>query len=91
MTAEHTLIHVKCDACGGVDTLTIVEHPRDSAQTKAVAEAHHTLAESHADDTGHHVEVGETEGRPSEIRKQARAMASGFSGVEREDFAEVKA
>lgn len=85
---EHTLIHVLCDQCGEEDLLTILEHPRDAEQTRAVADAHHTIAEAHADDAGHHIEVGETADTPEAIVELAKSIAPSVSGVEPEDFAE---
>jgi len=83
---EHTLIHVICDECGGCDMLTLLEHPRDSQQVSAVSDAHHTMAEGHADETGHHVEVGSTAGEPNEIRRAARSMADSVAGADADDF-----
>jgi len=83
---EHTLIHVICDGCDEEDLLTILEHPRDAGQTRAVAEAHHTIAEEHADETGHHVEVGETEDDPDSIIELAKSIAPSVGGAEPEDF-----
>lgn len=83
---EHTLIHVICDGCDEVDVLAIVEHPRESAQTEIVSETQHTVAERHADQTGHHVEVGVTEGTAEQIRTQAKSMAASVDGAEPEDF-----
>lgn len=85
---EHTLIHVICDGCDEEDLLTISEHPRDAGQTRAVADAHHTIAEEHADETGHHVEVGETEDDPDSIIELAQSIAPSVGGVEPEDFSE---
>lgn len=83
---QHTLIHAICEACGEPDVLTIVEHARDSAQTQAVADAHHTIAEEHADETGHHVQVGESEDDPEAVRELARSKAPSVSGATPEDF-----
>lgn len=85
---EHTLLHVICDGCGKEDLLTVLKHPRDAQQTRAVANAHHTIAETHADETGHHVEVGETEDDPESVLELARSMAPSVDGVEPADFSE---
>jgi hypothetical protein len=86
--SEHTLIHVICDECGESDMLTLLEHPRESAQTKAVSEAHHTIADNHADESDHHVEVGVTTGTPEEIRSTAQSMADAVDGAEPDDFSQ---
>jgi len=83
---EHTLIHVICDDCGETDMLTLLEHPRESAQTKAVSKAHHTVADNHSDESGHHVEVGVTTGSPDEIRSTAQSLAEAVDGAEPDDF-----
>lgn len=83
---NHTLIHVLCDGCSYADMLTLLEHPRDSEQTQAISEAHHTMADHHADETGHYVEVGVTTGSPDEIRSTAQSMAEGIDGADPDDF-----
>jgi len=87
----HTCMHVNCDECGGVDVLTVLEHPQDSKQVDVVSEAHHEMAQSHAQDTGHHVEVGITDNNPEEILEFARGIAPSVSGAAPEDFLEVEA
>lgn len=83
---EHTLIHVICDECGEPDVLSILEHPRESPQVRMFADAHHTVAEEHADDTGHHVQVGETADTPDAVVDLAKSIAPSVTGVEPEDF-----
>lgn len=85
---EHTLIHTICDECDKQDMLTIAEHPRDADQTQTLVDAHHTIAEAHADQTGHHIEVGESAGDPESILELAQSLASSVGGVEPEDFDE---
>jgi hypothetical protein len=82
----HSIIHVQCDGCAAVDQVTLLEHPRDSKQHEAVAKAHHQLAEEHADETGHHVEVGQSEGEPESARKVAQSLAEDFEGADPADF-----
>lgn len=88
MSEQHTLIHVICDECGEVDVLSILEHPPDSPQVGAVSDVHHTMAEQHADEKGHHVEVGDTAGSPSEILELAQGMAPSVGGAAPEDFSD---
>jgi len=83
----HTLIHIECDECGAVGTVTLLEHPRDAPQSESVADAHHLLAEEHADDTGHNTRVGNSEGTPDEIREMAMGLAEGIDGVDPAAFA----
>ena len=83
---EHTLIHTICDKCDSEDLLTIAEHPRDADQTRAIANAHHTIAETHADQTGHHVEVGESASDPESIIGLAKSLAPSVGGVKPGDF-----
>jgi hypothetical protein len=85
---KHTLIHIICDSCDEEDLLTILEHPRNAGQTRAIADIHHTIAEEHADETDHHIEVGETEDDPDSIIELAKAIAPSVGGVEPEDFSE---
>lgn len=87
-TDQHTLIHVICDSCDEPDLLTIVEHPAETPQSEQVAGVHHTIAEAHADEAGHHVEVGVTEDDPATIVDLARSMAPSVGGVEPADFSE---
>lgn len=81
---KHSVIHVECDECAAVDTVTLLEHPRDSKQHRLVAEAHHTLADDHADETDHSVEVGQTQGSPEVMVEFARSLAEGLDGVDEE-------
>lgn len=81
---EHTLIHTICDQCDEEDLLTISEHPRDSDQTQAVVDAHHKVAEGHAGETGHHVEVGQSAGDPESIIELAESLAASVGGIEPE-------
>lgn len=83
---QHTVIHAICDECGEADVLTIVEHARNSPQARAVSNAHHKIAENHADETGHHVEVGETEEAPGRAVEVARGLAPSVSGADPSDF-----
>lgn len=85
---EHTLIHTVCDGCDKEDMLTIAEHPRDADQTQILVDAHHTIAEAHADQTGHHIEVGESTGDPESIIELAKSIAPSVGGVNPEDFDE---
>jgi len=82
---RHTLIHVVCDECEEPNTVTVAEHPRDSKQSTLIAKVHHTVAEEHADATGHHVEVGESEGSPEEVESFAENLRRDILG---EEFAE---
>lgn len=87
-TEQHTVIHSECQECPDADTVSILEHPRDSPQHDAVSDAVHTVAEEHADETGHHVQVGDTEAEPDAARRLARDLAQSFSGVEDDAFDE---
>lgn len=84
----HTVIHSECKECPEADTVSVLEHPRGSKQHETVSEAVHTVAEGHADETGHHVEVGDTEADPDSALKLARDLAQSFSGVENDAFDE---
>jgi len=46
------------------------------------------MAEQHADESGHHVEVGETDGSPSDVVDLAQGMAPSVRGAAPEDFSE---
>lgn len=83
---KHSVIHVECEQCNEIDTVTLLEHPRDSKQHELVAEAHHEMAEEHADPEDHWVEVGQTEGTPEEMESFARGLAQGLDGVDDDAF-----
>lgn len=85
---EHSLIVFDCRDCAQADTVTKLEHPRDSAQHYAVLDAHEILADEHHKETGHNVDLKHYGGSPDEMLEMARTFAKEVDGVEDDAFAE---
>lgn len=54
---KRTVVELDCPDCEETDVTSVLEHPRDSPQTEAVAQATHQVAEEHEKETGHVAEV----------------------------------
>lgn len=75
-TGQKTLIHVSCHECVEVDKMLIVDEPRESNRVQGVTERYSSIMERHAGETGHHGQLGVTEGSENDLVDIARALAS---------------
>lgn len=63
-TAQRTIIRLRCENsdCEAIGDTAQCEHPPESPQVQALEGAYETIADEHAEETGHETTV-ETEGK----------------------------
>lgn len=85
-TEEYTLIIAECLECNAIDGITIIEHPQDSLQQKAVSDAHQTMADEHSGETGHETQIETTFGSPKSVTEKAKSAAHRIENADPDDF-----
>lgn len=78
-TNQKALIHIVCHGCDEVDKMQIVDNPQESERVKEVTQNYSSIMERHADQTGHFVQLGMSEGSEIDLVDIARALSSKLS------------